>query len=190
MRRGADLARRQEPQLLRWAPFPPAPVAQCIERRASNAEAGGESPSGSANSSRNANRTSEPGLVANKIVPPPHGMRSMSSAFRHFLLKTRPCRLIGQDTRLSSGQRWVQIPPGSPFSFRSRSPTAEARRRERRQCGCDSCREHEFTPTGSIRRPALSPRRSPHHHPSADNPNAFPEDRHDERSWARLLNVR
>lgn len=60
-----------------------APVAQCIEHRASNAEAGGESPSGSATSSWNANRTSVPGLVANKIVPPPCGMRSMSSTFRH-----------------------------------------------------------------------------------------------------------
>jgi hypothetical protein len=61
-----------------------APVAQCIEHRASNAEVVGESPSGSATSSRNANRTSVPGLVANKIVPPLRGMRSMSSAFRHF----------------------------------------------------------------------------------------------------------
>ena len=59
-----------------------APVAQCIEHRASNAEVGGESPPGSATSSRNVNRTSVPGLVANKIVPPSCGMRSMSSAFR------------------------------------------------------------------------------------------------------------
>ena len=61
-----------------------APVAQSIERRASNAEAGGESPSGSATSSWNVNRTSGPGLGANEIVPPSCGMRSMSSAFRHF----------------------------------------------------------------------------------------------------------
>ncbi len=45
-----------------------APVAQSIERRASNAEAGGESPSGSAISTRSVNRTSVPGLVANEIV--------------------------------------------------------------------------------------------------------------------------
>ena len=32
---------------------------------------------------RNANRTSAPGLVANEIVPPPRGMGSMPSAFRH-----------------------------------------------------------------------------------------------------------
>lgn len=61
-----------------------APVAQCIEHRASNAEVVGESPSGSATSSRNANRTSVPGLGANEIVLPSCGMRSMSSAFRHF----------------------------------------------------------------------------------------------------------
>ena len=45
-----------------------APVAQSIEHRASNAEAGGESPSGSANSTWIVNRTSVPGLVANEIV--------------------------------------------------------------------------------------------------------------------------
>ena len=33
----------------------------------------------------NANRTSEPGLGANEIVPPSRGMRSMSSTFRHFM---------------------------------------------------------------------------------------------------------
>ena len=65
-----------------------APVAQCIEHRASNAEAGGESPPGSATSSWNVNRTSVPGLVANEIVPPLCGMRSMSSAFRHFSMPT------------------------------------------------------------------------------------------------------
>ena len=90
-------------QLPPWAPIH-APVAQCIERRASNAEVEGENPSGNTISSRNVNRTSEPGLLlrsyavrlrvtksaiaqafgANEIVPPPRGMRSMSSAFRHF----------------------------------------------------------------------------------------------------------
>lgn len=33
---------------------------------------------------RNVSRTSVPGLGANEIAPPPCGMRSMSSAFRHF----------------------------------------------------------------------------------------------------------
>lgn len=46
---------------------------------------------------RNVNRTSVPGLVANEIVPPPRGMRSMSSAFRHFSDGARVCR---QTTRL------------------------------------------------------------------------------------------
>ena len=31
-----------------------------------------------------------------------------------------------------------------PHPVRSRSPTAETRRRERRQCRCESCREHHF----------------------------------------------
>jgi hypothetical protein len=70
-------------RVLPWAPLH-APVAQCIERRASNAEVEGENPSGNTISSRNVNRTSEPGLGANEIVPPPRGMRIMSSAFRHF----------------------------------------------------------------------------------------------------------
>ncbi len=81
------------------APFH-APVAQSIERRASNAEAGGESPSGSANQRSlgflawaslfpmERQPDKRPGLVANEIVPPSRGMRSMSSAFRHFLQMT------------------------------------------------------------------------------------------------------
>src|SRR6266487_3571139 len=35
--------------------------------------------------------------------------------------------------------------PSPHFSFCSRSPTAETRRRERRQCRCESRREHQFT---------------------------------------------
>ena len=61
-----------------------APVAQPTERRASNAEVEGASLSGNTISSRNANRTSVPGLFAKEIVPPQRGMRSMSSTFRHF----------------------------------------------------------------------------------------------------------
>lgn len=61
-----------------------ASVAQPTEHRASNAEVEGASPSGNTISSRNVNRTSEPGLGANEIVPPPRGMGSMSSAFRQF----------------------------------------------------------------------------------------------------------
>ena len=71
-------------RVLPWAPIH-APVAQPTERRASNAEVEGASPSGNTISSRNANRTSVPGLGANEIVPPSCGMRSMSSTFRHFM---------------------------------------------------------------------------------------------------------
>lgn len=49
----------------------------------------------------------------------------------------------GQDTRLSHEQCWVQVPPGSPFFSRSCSPIAETRRRERRECRCNSCHEHQ-----------------------------------------------
>lgn len=44
---------------------------------------------------RNVNRTSEPGLVANEIVPPPRGMRSMSSAFRHFI-NAHECKVVAR----------------------------------------------------------------------------------------------
>ena len=99
---------RQSVLTLRSLPFALrffAPVAQSTEHRASNAEVEGASPSGNTISSRNANRTSEPGLLlrshavrlrvircaiaqafgANEIVLPPCGMGSMSSAFRHFI---------------------------------------------------------------------------------------------------------
>jgi hypothetical protein len=116
-----------------------APVAQCTERRASNAEVGGESPSGSAPfQTRNVNRTSEPGLGANEIVPPSRGMRSMSSAFRHFH-KAHECK---GSSRIA-GHQVLQICPSGCESRRgchfksSCSPTAEARRRERRQCRCN-----------------------------------------------------
>ena len=46
-------------------------------------------------------------------------------------LKTKPQRLAFSECKIRPG------------SFCSRSPTAEARRRERRQCRCESCREHQ-----------------------------------------------
>ena len=89
---------RSGPVRVRVLPGAPlhAPVAKCIERRASNAEVEGGNPSGNTLSSRNVNRTSEPGLLlrsyavrlrvtkcaiaqafgANEIVPPLRGMRS------------------------------------------------------------------------------------------------------------------
>ena len=47
IRCGAETASRREPQNRPGAPFINAPVAQCIEHRASNAEVAGESPVGS-----------------------------------------------------------------------------------------------------------------------------------------------
>ena len=99
------------------APFIHAPVAQCIEHRASNAEVAGETPAGSTISKhqiipgvaqlaeapssnldqcecksrrgyqRNVNRTSAPGFSAKEIVRP-RRMGSMPSAFRHSLEQT------------------------------------------------------------------------------------------------------
>lgn len=101
---------------------PPSPCSRSsiIERRASNAEVEGEIPSGSAISKRcaavdawpperqipsgsaqsillqrNANRTSEPGLTANEIVPPKGGLRSIPSTFRQFL-KAHECKGVEQ----------------------------------------------------------------------------------------------
>ena len=44
---------------------------------------------------RNVNRTSEPGLGANESVLPSRGMRSMSSAFRHFI-NAHECKGVEQ----------------------------------------------------------------------------------------------
>ncbi len=45
---------------------------------------------------------------------------------------------VKQSRRINTGWRTHFV--------RSRSPTAETRRRERRQCWCESCREHQFRP--------------------------------------------
>ena len=47
---------------------------------------------------------------------------------------------------MSAGRVWVQVPPRAPNSYCSRSPIEETRRRERRQCRCESCREYQFLP--------------------------------------------
>ena len=121
------------------------------------------------------NRTSAPGLFAKEIVPL-RGMGSMSSAFRHFLpwLNSKaPDLYTGQSTLSIRGMMQVQVLPEGPFHDReckepsaspfkrvlvgaspttvaihhcSRSPTAEALRRERSQCRCNSRREHHFEP--------------------------------------------
>jgi hypothetical protein len=61
--------------------FNNAPVAQCIEHRASNAEVAGEIPAGSTILERNVNRTSVPGFSA-KEIDPRRGLGSMPSTFR------------------------------------------------------------------------------------------------------------
>jgi hypothetical protein len=139
-----------------------APVAQCIERRASNAEVEGGNPSGSAHSSRNVNRTSEPGLLlrshavrlrvircaiaqafgANEIVPPSCGMRSMSSAFRHF---HKPTNANASSSRSFKSVLAGASPAVGAILQAHVVQSAETRRRERRQCGCNSRCEHHFS---------------------------------------------
>lgn len=134
---------RSGPVRVRVLPGAPihASVAQSLEHRASNAEVEGASPSGNTISSRNVNRTSEPGLFAKEIVPPPCGMRSISSAFRHF---HKPANAKASSSR-SFKSVLAGASPAVGASFQSScSPTAETRRRERRQCGCNSRCEHHF----------------------------------------------
>ena len=135
---------RSGPVRVRVLPGAPlhAPVAKCIERRASNAEVEGGNPSGSAISSRNVNRTSEPGLGANEIVPPPRGMRSMSSAFRHFS-QAHECKRVEQQV-LQICASGCESRRGCQFYNAHVVQSAETRRRERRQCGCNSRCEHHF----------------------------------------------
>ena len=146
-----------------------APVAQCIEHRASNAEVAGESPAGSAipfpgvaqkqrhrfqkpdsasanlaagTSLRNVNRTSAPGLCAKEIVPPTRGMGSMPSAFRQFPSMTLSSKRIGHPPfkRTMPGSIPARVASLIPHGRVAQS--AEARRRERRQCWFDSSRDH------------------------------------------------
>ncbi len=87
---------------------------------------------------------------------------------RGVLPASPPCRPVRQDVRLSTGRPGGSSRRGGHFlslitstrtppdqtgstttgpitkSFSSGSPTAEARRRERRQCGCKSRPEHHF----------------------------------------------
>ena len=82
----------------------------------------------------------------------------------HCFYRNRASARAGFIRSLCPGQHWGLRPFSPPRSslqisfvkksiwgstkwrlhFRSRSPTAETRRRERRQCLCDSCREHQF----------------------------------------------
>ena len=91
---------------------------------------------------RNVNRTSAPGLCAKEIVPPTRGMGSMPSAFRQFPSMTLSSKRIGHPPfkRTMPGSIPARVASLIPHGRVAQS--AEARRRERRQCWFDSSRDH------------------------------------------------
>jgi len=71
------------------------------------------------------------------------GVISQPSPGQHWGLRpfSPPCSSL----RISFVKKSSRSITGWRIHFhRSRSPTAETRRRERRQCRCESCREHQF----------------------------------------------
>ena len=65
----------------------------------------------------------------------PRAAPGTATIFR-LLAEALPTSFVRKSCRGSTGWRLHE--------FSSRSPTAETRRRERRQCGCKSCREHQL----------------------------------------------
>ena len=91
---------------------------------------------------RNVNRTSAPGLCAKEIVPPTRGMGSMPSAFRQFPSMTLSSKRIGHPPFKRTMPGSIPARVANLITHGRVAQSAEARRRERRQCWFDSSHDH------------------------------------------------